>query len=781
MKKTLFACTCTFALCITGWAQPTPLYFEDFESGNLDGWTMGATPFSIQSGTNQVPEGGNYSAFYPSCAAFMNANLPSGLGITDEYDSYGFSVWIFDYATNTSLRAFTTIRAYSGGAYDPSGGWVQILAIGQYNTTQVGTYVGSKYAGRIVSGTPAGWFSLTSGPDRTEGWHHFSIERGTNGVGEVLVKFFVDDILGAVFTNTSTAFNLTPWDSITAGLGAGSTPGYAWFDGFKVIQGQPFIGDEPQRSTNLLGDTVNFTVGAYGPASPLSSWWFKDGTVLSDGGRISGSSSETLTLSGLQDSDSGWYSVIVSNAWGARSNAAPAYLQVSGVNISLNPTNLIVNLGSNDVAFYCEATGTGNLTYQWRKDGADILGANSSAYIIPTVGPDDIATDPGYVCFVSNDQGSSALSAIATLRSNAPPVLTEVPNLYISPGSPMAVSMTVTDDFSSLGLFQTFESTAVGGTATFQSPSYSGSTSPTYVSAAGAYSYVTNANIPVGNPIAGSNVLYVTMNFTNDLIPGWDRLTTSGFNPIVSFTGPLKFDIYTDRPMGVAASFRETNPTGDIGQNGGTTGTLEFVGVTQGGSIPITLNTTTAGTWTSYQFDVQDPTWAYNYVWPFTGDGYLDSTTGKGVLDGLALTPADGTGVYTLFIDNVQSVPLQGLTYSLDVAPPDATIDQYNGLIRWTVPAAEGVVYDFTVRVTDHLGLFATRSFTVTAATAGPAPEPLQFQVVDGNLVLSWTNSAFRLESATDVSGAFSEIQNATSPYTNSLGSGTEFFRLAWP
>ena len=47
---------------------------------------------------------------------------------------------------------------------------------------------------------------------------------------------------------------------------------------------------------------------------------------------------------------------------------------------------------------------------------------------------------------------------------------------------------------------------------------------------------------------------------------------------------------------------------------GGASGPIEFVGVTQGGSIPVPGFATTAGVWTNFQFDVADPDWAYNYI-----------------------------------------------------------------------------------------------------------------------------------------------------------------------
>jgi hypothetical protein len=52
------------------------------------------------------------------------------------------------------------------------------------------------------------------------------------------------------------------------------------------------------------------------------------------------------------------------------------------------------------------------------------------------------------------------------------------------------------------------------------------------------------------------------------------------------------------------------------------------------------------------------------------------------------------------------------------------------------------------------------------------------------NLVLNWTNSAFSLQSAPAITGTFTNLPGATSPYTNSPTAPTaaqQFFRLTAP
>jgi uncharacterized repeat protein (TIGR03803 family) len=55
---------------------------------------------------------------------------------------------------------------------------------------------------------------------------------------------------------------------------------------------------------------------------------------------------------------------------------------------------------------------------------------------------------------------------------------------------------------------------------------------------------------------------------------------------------------------------------------------------------------------------------------------------------------------------------------------------------------------------------------------------PLFFQSSSGNLVLTWNNAAFSLQSSSDLSGSFATITNATSPYTVTPIGPQQFFRL---
>ena len=90
----------------------------------------------------------------------------------------------------------------------------------------------------------------------------------------------------------------------------------------------PVILVEPTNQTVGLGATVDFSVTAVGEA-PLIYQWQLNGASLTDGGSISGSTNDTLTIADTLTNDNGGsYSVIVTNVFGAVTSSPPAVLTV---------------------------------------------------------------------------------------------------------------------------------------------------------------------------------------------------------------------------------------------------------------------------------------------------------------------------------------------------------------------------------------------------------------------------------------------------------------------
>lgn len=70
--------------------------------------------------------------------------------------------------------------------------------------------------------------------------------------------------------------------------------------------------------------------------------------------------------------------------------------------------------------------------------------------------------------------------------------------------------------------------------------------------------------------------------------------------------------------------------------------------------------------------------------------------------------------------------------------------------------------------------------FEISAETAPlVVPAALDIQAAGGNAILSWTDPSFSLQSAPAINGVFTNIPDATSPYTNSITGAELYFRLA--
>ena len=72
---------------------------------------------------------------------------------------------------------------------------------------------------------------------------------------------------------------------------------------------------QPASQTVPAGSVVSFIAGAVG-SSPISFQWQQAGTNLVDGGKLSGTTTASLTVSNVQAAEMGGYSVVVSNTYG---------------------------------------------------------------------------------------------------------------------------------------------------------------------------------------------------------------------------------------------------------------------------------------------------------------------------------------------------------------------------------------------------------------------------------------------------------------------------------
>ncbi|MDB6168350.1 MAG: hypothetical protein JWM88_1214 [Verrucomicrobia bacterium] len=191
----------------------------------------------------------------------------------------------------------------------------------------------------------------------------------------------------------------------------------------ETASGVPSIGTQPVTTTTVVGGSASFTVAASGTA-PFSYQWFKDDVL------IDGAVGATLAIGSVQASDAGTYDVVVSNASGSVTSHG-ASLIVAGIppSIAEQPASITVAAGAN-VSLTVAVTGSPALTYQWRKEGLALPGANSSALVLLNA---QSATAGTYDVVVSNSV-NSVTSAIATVVVNpAGPAISVQPAAVTAP------------------------------------------------------------------------------------------------------------------------------------------------------------------------------------------------------------------------------------------------------------------------------------------------------------------------------------------------------------
>jgi uncharacterized repeat protein (TIGR03803 family) len=99
----------------------------------------------------------------------------------------------------------------------------------------------------------------------------------------------------------------------------------------------PEITTSPAGQTAFLGGTVSLSIAAYG-SQPLAYQWFKNSNRLTDGGNLSGSETRILTITNAVTNNTGNYSVIVTNSFGAATSTVAAVSVLSaGPSIASEP------------------------------------------------------------------------------------------------------------------------------------------------------------------------------------------------------------------------------------------------------------------------------------------------------------------------------------------------------------------------------------------------------------------------------------------------------------
>jgi hypothetical protein len=233
----------------------------------------------------------------------------------------------------------------------------------------------------------------------------------------------------------------------------------------------------------------------------------------------------------------------------------------------------------------------------------------------------------------------------------------------------------------------------------------------------------------------GTGADYATIKYSNAGVPLWTN----------RYDGPAQSD---DFPAGIAV-----DSSGNVfvtGYSTATNGYLDYATVAYSGTgVPL---------WTNrYDGAAQGDDSAVGIAVDSSGNVFVtgSSTAASGYKD-YATVAYSGTGV-PLFTNLYAAAP--------------------NGDALASAIAVDG---SGNLLVTGYSSNGSTNEFvTIKYSSSAPsAPVRLDFQRLNNQLVLSWTNASFALQSAPTVTATFTNIPGATSPYTNSLTGPQQYFRL---
>ena len=176
---------------------------------------------------------------------------------------------------------------------------------------------------------------------------------------------------------------------------------------------------DPADQTVCEGATATFTTTASGPGT-ITFVWKKGATVLNNGdlgGRVSGATTNSLSISNVQLSDADTYTVEATGECNTATQSAT--LTVNATTTTTDPADQTVCQGT-DAHFSTVASGTGPFSYAWTLDGNPV-GGNSPNVTIPTG-----SLSPGNhtVTVTTTGACNSAVQSATLTVNNGTPVIT---------------------------------------------------------------------------------------------------------------------------------------------------------------------------------------------------------------------------------------------------------------------------------------------------------------------------------------------------------------------
>ncbi len=326
-----------------------------------------------------------------------------------------------------AATAMTDTGSYTVVVTDSLGNTAAIAASSSakltVNTASTPTITTQPHDTAVTSGSPASFSAIATG-NGTLGylWR----KNGNSISGAASATYFIPNV---AITDTG-SYTVLITDSL--GNPAATNTSNA---GRLIVNtaSTPTITTQPHDTAVTSGSPTSFSIAATG-LGKLTYQWKKNGSAISN------ATSATYSVAATAMTDTGSYTVVVTDSLGntaaiTTSNSARLTVNTASTpTITTQPHDTAVTSGSS-ASFSAIATGNGTLSYLWKKNGNLISGAASATYFIPNVA----ITDTGsYTLLVTDSLGNTA----ATVTSNAAKLMVSTASTPIITAQPHDTTIT---------------------------------------------------------------------------------------------------------------------------------------------------------------------------------------------------------------------------------------------------------------------------------------------------------------------------------------------------
>ncbi len=197
----------------------------------------------------------------------------------------------------------------------------------------------------------------------------------------------------------------------------------------------PVITIQPTDQAAVEQTSATFSVEVEDSSAVTYQWRF-------EGHNIADATNTTYSIEPVQPADEGLYSVVILGAGGAVVSSNAALTVLSLPKIIVHPESQTVDAGGTAMLSVV-ASGTGSLSYQWRRNGIDVPGATSASLTVTDL---QLDVNDGIYTVVVTDAVGSRESHPALVVLLLPPAVVEGPfptNQVVASGSTFTISLTV--------------------------------------------------------------------------------------------------------------------------------------------------------------------------------------------------------------------------------------------------------------------------------------------------------------------------------------------------